>query len=47
MSCVTQDETLWSYILPKVIDPNNQTVSIFVTLDKTFFIFDHRWKIVK
>jgi hypothetical protein len=45
--CITQDETLWSYILPKVIDPNNQTVSIFVTLDKTFFTFDHKWRIVK
>jgi hypothetical protein len=29
-----------------VIDPNNQTVSIFVTMDKAFFTFDHRWKIV-
>ena len=31
---------LWSFTLPKVIDPNNQSVAISTNLSATFFTFD-------
>ena len=31
---------MWSFILPKVIDPNQQSVAISTNLDATFFYFD-------
>ena len=37
---------MWSFTLPRIIDPNNQSVAISTNLDATFFTFDKFKKVI-
>lgn len=38
---------MWSYTLPKIIDPNNQNVKLSISFDTTFFSFNQVEKVIK
>ena len=38
---------MWSFTLPRIIDPNNQTVKQSLQFNATFFTFDHLRKAIK
>ena len=38
---------MWSYAMPKQIDPQNETISMTLSFDKTFFVYDGFEKAIK
>ena len=45
--CPDQNSSLWSFTLPKMIDPNNLTITLNASYDTAFFTFDRFSNTVK
>lgn len=45
--CQNKEETFWTFALPKIMDPNNQTVSPIFNFDPTLFTYDKIEKKIK
>ena len=44
--CPGKNVTMWSFTMPKSIDPQNQTVTMSLTFDKAFFAYDGNSKTI-